>query len=72
MRPIAEKQIEKAGVRLVKVVEVSMNTIEQFFDHDGISFHDRFQAWRTNNQDGVFLTLEARNRANLHRARCRH
>lgn len=46
--------------------------ITQFFDVGSVSFHDRFQAWRTNHQDGIFLTLETRTRANLHGARCQH
>jgi len=46
--------------------------ITEFLDTEGASAHDRFQAWRTKHQDGVFLTLETRTRANLHGARCTH
>jgi hypothetical protein len=46
-------------------------TIE-FVDTKDASAHDEFQAWRTNHQDGVFLTVETRTRANLHGARCQH
>jgi 5-methylcytosine-specific restriction endonuclease McrA len=46
--------------------------ITQFFDVGDSSFHDRFQAWRTDHQDGVFLTLKTQARANLHGARCTH
>ena len=46
--------------------------ITEFLDADGNSSHDRFQAWRTEHQNGVFLTLESRTRANLHGTRCQH
>lgn len=46
--------------------------IIEFFDTERISSHGRFQAWRTNHQDGVFLTLATRTRAALHGARCQH
>ena len=46
--------------------------VMQFFDVGAESFHDRFQAWRTNHQDGIFLNLETRSRAKLHGARCQH
>ena len=46
--------------------------ITEFFDTDGVSAHDRFQAWRTKHQKGVFLTLPTRARASLHGARCQH
>jgi len=44
----------------------------EFFDVDGVSFHNLFQAWRTDHERGTFLTLETRARANLHGARCQH
>jgi hypothetical protein len=46
--------------------------VTQFFDADGVSYHDRFQVWRTTHQDGIVLSLEARNRGKLHGARCQH
>jgi predicted HNH restriction endonuclease len=46
--------------------------ITQFFDSGGVSAHEKFQAWRTNHQEGVFLTLETQTRGNLHGARCGH
>jgi len=46
--------------------------ITEFFDSGEVSVHDQFQAWRTNHQDGIFLTLATRTRANLHGARCQH
>ena len=46
--------------------------IEEFVDHGGKSAHDRFQAWRKKHQQGLFLTLVTRARANLHGARCEH
>jgi hypothetical protein len=44
----------------------------EFADTKHASAHDDFQAWRTNHQDGVFLTLETRTRGNLHGVRCQH
>ncbi len=44
----------------------------EYLDTPGVSLHDKFQKWRTENQEGVFLTLAAGSRANLHGARCRH
>ena len=46
--------------------------IEQFHDVEGNSFHDRFQEWRTNHQDGDFLTLNSQTNANVHGVRCQH
>ncbi len=46
--------------------------IIEFIDTPDALAHDEFQAWRTGNQNGVFLTLETRTRANLHGARCQH
>jgi 5-methylcytosine-specific restriction endonuclease McrA len=46
--------------------------ITEFFDTGEVSVHDQFQAWRTNHQDGIFLTLATQTRANLHGARCQH
>lgn len=46
--------------------------VAEFRDTEGASDHDRFQAWRTEHQDGVFLTLETETRGNLHGARCGH
>jgi hypothetical protein len=46
--------------------------ISEFHDASGVSLHDLFQAWRTNHQDGFFLTLVTQTRANLHGARCKH
>jgi hypothetical protein len=46
--------------------------ILEFVDTKDVSAHDDFQSWRTHHQDGVFLTMETRGRANLHGARCQH
>jgi 5-methylcytosine-specific restriction endonuclease McrA len=46
--------------------------ITEFVDSGSVSAHDQFQAWRTNHQGGLFLTLATRTRANLHGARCYH
>jgi len=46
--------------------------ITEFIDTEGASDHNRFQAWRTNNQKGTCLTIETRTRANLHGVRCQH
>ncbi|MDZ4684840.1 MAG: HNH endonuclease [Planctomycetaceae bacterium] len=46
--------------------------ITEFFDVGGVSVNDQFQAWRTNHQAGLFLTLATRTSANLHGARCLH
>jgi hypothetical protein len=46
--------------------------IMEFFDVGSVSVHDEFQTWRTNHQDGLFLTLATRTGANLHGARCQH
>lgn len=46
--------------------------ITEFLDTSDDLAHDRFQGWRTSHQEGVFLTLLTRMRANLHGARCRH
>jgi 5-methylcytosine-specific restriction endonuclease McrA len=46
--------------------------ITEFFNVGGVSVHDQFQVWRTNHQDGTFLTLVNRTSANLHGARCLH
>ena len=52
--------------------ELPVGMIKQFLDLGDVSFHDRFQAWHTRHQDGVFLTLDTKTRANLHGARCQH
>ena len=49
-----------------------LHKFTEFFDIGGVSVHDDFQTWRTNNQDGKFLTFATRTRANLHGARCQH
>ena len=46
--------------------------ITEFLDTETVSDHDRFQAWRTQHQDGVVLMLEAGSRGRLHGARCSH
>ena len=48
------------------------NMIKVFANSDEASAHDKFQAWRAEHQDGVFLTLQTQTRANLHGARCLH
>lgn len=46
--------------------------VRVYFDRDEVSVHDEFQAWRTEHQNGVFLSLKSRTRAKLHGARCQH
>lgn len=46
--------------------------IMEFLDIEGISAHDRFQAWRAAHQEGVFLALSSRTRGRLHGVRCQH
>lgn len=46
--------------------------ITEFLDTETASDHDRFQAWRTQHQDGVVLMLEAGSRGRLHGVRCLH
>ncbi len=47
--------------------------LKQFWDRrHGPEAHALFQAWRTDHQDGTFLTFETRSRATLHGARCQH
>ena len=46
--------------------------LREFLDTKLGSAHDRFQAWRTKHQRGVFLNVGTRTRANLHGARCVH
>jgi hypothetical protein len=46
--------------------------IQEFQDAEGAPAHNRFQAWRTGHQRGVFLTLTNPTHANLHGARCQH
>jgi hypothetical protein len=41
-------------------------------DTDGIVLHGKFQAWRSRNPAGTFLTLETKVRANLHGSGCHH
>jgi Domain of unknown function (DUF3883) len=53
-------------------IEGERSMIEEFVDNGGKSAHERFQAWRKKHQQGLFLTLVTRARANLHGARCEH
>ncbi len=46
--------------------------IEELRDRDGTSYHTQFQAWRRNNPEGMFLTVDTRTKANLHGSRCQH
>ena len=41
-------------------------------DTDAKIFHDVFQAWRQENENNRFLTLETKGRANLHGVACQH
>lgn len=46
--------------------------VTEFVDQNGASAHDEFQAWRTEHQGHVFLTMATRTKANLHAVRCSH
>ncbi len=46
--------------------------ITEFLDGVGASAHDRFQAWRTEHQSGIFLAQATETRAVLHGAQCQH
>ena len=46
--------------------------VQEFFDHDGVSDHDRFQEWREDNQDGVVISMKTASRGNLHGTCCSH
>jgi hypothetical protein len=46
--------------------------IQEFLDTGAKSAHAEFQAWRTEHQDGVFLTLGTLTGATMHGARCLH
>lgn len=46
--------------------------VTNYVDGEGVSLHDSFQQWRSDNQDGIFLNVKSRNRADLHGARCQH
>jgi hypothetical protein len=41
-------------------------------DADGVVLHDEFQAWRSRNPLGKFLTLETKVKAKLHGSGCHH
>ena len=58
--------------RQSRLVGNGQNMITEFLDTSDDLAHDRFQDWRTSHQEGVFLTLLTRMRANLHGARCHH